>query len=60
MNEKLTPPCRCGLYHFPHRRAWQCADRELEQELDRGLDDLADEQMRDNVSRARDLNRSWP
>ena len=26
------PPCKCALWPFPHKRAWECANLESEQE----------------------------
>lgn len=39
---RKLPPCKCGLYTFPHRRSDRCDDFELEarearEEMERGL-----------------------
>ena len=52
--------CTCSLWPFPHRRAWECANLESEQEIagdcltsyERGVDERNDDRQR-----AKDLNR---
>lgn len=29
-DRRKLPPCKCGLYAFPHRRSARCEDYELE------------------------------